>query len=226
MQKVNLPSLGRPKLLRDRVYDVLRDRIRDGAIPGGYRLIEEELAEQFGVSRTPVRAAIHRLQAEGWVVETDSRGYEVVSVTIEDIEDALEIRRLLERYAARRAARAITRGELEELRSICEQEKACLERDDADALAELTILNEHLHGSIADAAGSKMLSNVLDYLRTRPVYNFYALGAEENVHRFAESHCRLVQALENGDAEMAEAEVDYHINLAREILTVHKERLS
>jgi len=225
MERVNLPAVGRPKLLRDTVYETLRDGIRDGTIPGGYRLVEEDLAEQFGVSRTPVRAALLQLEAEGFV-ESQSRGYQVAEVTIEDIDDALGIRRLLEKYAVRRAVKRMTEGQIRELRSICDQEKRILAREDPEALKQLTELNERFHRTVTGAAGSEMLGNVLDFLRTRPVYSFYAFGSTENVRRFAESHCRLVQALADGDAETAEREIDYHIDLAQDILIHREEALS
>jgi DNA-binding GntR family transcriptional regulator len=204
---------------------MLRDRIRDGTIPGGYRLVEEDLAEQFGVSRTPVRAAIQQLVAEGFV-ESQLRGYRVAEVTMNDIEDALGIRRLLEQYAARRAVTRITEEQLEELRRICQKEERILEREEPEALRELTKLNERFHRNVTEAAGSEILGNVLDFLRTRPVYSFYAFGSAENVRRFADSHCRLVQALADGDAEKADSEIDYHIDLAQEILTRREEDTS
>lgn len=225
MERVSLPTVGRPKLLRDTVYETLRDGIRDGTVPGGYRLVEEDLADQFGVSRTPVRAALLQLEAEGFV-ESQTRGYRVAEVTIDDIEDALGIRRLLEQYAVRRAVERMTESQVQELKSICDEEKRVLAREDPEALKQLTELNERFHRTVTAAAGSEMLGNVLDFLRTRPVYSFYAFGSTENVRRFADSHCRLVQALADGDAERAESEIDYHIDLAQDILIRREEDLS
>ncbi|MGQ9586070.1 MAG: GntR family transcriptional regulator [Anaerolineae bacterium] len=216
-ESVQLPSLPRTALLRDQVYETLRDSILRGVLPPTYRLVEEELAGQLGVSRTPVREAIQRLQIEGLVVASSVRGFEVASVDPQDIEGTLDIRLLLESYAARRATTHMTAVQLEELQKIVRREQECLGSGSLDEMAEL---NRDFHTQLVAGSGNRTLVNLVEYLlRHSASYRLFALGEPDNLRLFCESHCRLVRALEEHDADAAEAEVVYHIGLAREILT-------
>jgi len=213
-----LPSLQRAMLLREQIYRMLRERILNGGLSPGCRLIEEELAEQMNVSRTPVREALQRLKIEGLAVEARNRGYEVASMELEDIDGALEIRRLLECYAARRAAARITEDELGNLQRICEKEREYLRDDPSPFLDELISLNRDFHHQIGVSAKNPTLSLVLLLLSGELTYQIFALGSLENIRIFAKSHNRLVDALKRHDPNAAESEAAFHIDLARKVL--------
>jgi DNA-binding GntR family transcriptional regulator len=213
-----LPRLNRSKLLRDQAYEALRDSILDGSVPPGYRLVEDELAERLSVSRTPVREAIQRLQVEGLVVASSSRGFEVAPIDSYDIEGALDIRLLLESYAVQEAATRVTARQLEELKDICRQEADCLKQDGPELADELQELNRRFHDQFVACADNRTLTTLVRYLQGQPAYRLFALGNPGNLQLFVESHCRLVRMLAEHDADAAKAEIAYHINLARQIL--------
>ncbi|MEU1192570.1 GntR family transcriptional regulator [Streptomyces sp. NPDC005859] len=106
------------KLVRDKVVDALRQAILDGALKPGRRLTERELTELTGVSRTSVREALRRLQAEGLVEESPSRGLRVTIPTAEEIEQIYEIRAELEPLAVRLFIERASRQEVDELASV------------------------------------------------------------------------------------------------------------
>ncbi|MDX2938550.1 GntR family transcriptional regulator [Streptomyces ipomoeae] len=109
------------KLVRDKVVDALRQAILDGALQPGRRLTERELTELTGVSRTSVREALRRLQAEGLVEESPSRGLRVSIPTAEEIEQIYEIRAELEPLAVRLFVERATQEEVDELASVTQE---------------------------------------------------------------------------------------------------------
>jgi GntR family transcriptional regulator, trigonelline degradation regulator len=109
------------KLVRDKVVDALRQAILDGALQPGRRLTERELTELTGVSRTSVREALRRLQAEGLVEESPSRGLRVTTPTAEEIEQIYEIRAELEPLAVRLFVERATQEEVDELASVTQE---------------------------------------------------------------------------------------------------------
>jgi len=148
----------RHALLRDQVYNLLRTQVLDGTLPPGSRLVEDELAERLGASRTPVREAMHRLMVEGLVVASKGRGLEVADVGPQELKEAIEIRLLLEKYAIGFAARLAAPEEIEQLRETCRLEKEYLREHPEKHLSELFQLNvfgvreEHTRISIASLA--------------------------------------------------------------------------
>ena len=104
--------------LREIVYEELKMQILRGTIVPGTRLMEVEMAEQMGVSRTPIREAIHKLEKEGLVVIEPRRGAYVSRVSMEDMLEILELRENLEGFAAYRAALNMTEEEKQELRKV------------------------------------------------------------------------------------------------------------
>ena len=134
--------------------EVIRQAIIDGRAEPGQRLKEEELAQQLGISRTPIREALLMLQAEGLVETAPNRGATVRSYELSDLEDMYELRALLEGHAARRAATRIGAEELEQLRASCERFEQLVGGADVPALVSE---NAVFHDMILAAAGSDRL---------------------------------------------------------------------
>jgi DNA-binding GntR family transcriptional regulator len=195
-----------------RVYDELRGEILGGRCEPGSRLREEELAERFGVSRTPVREALRRLEADGLAVVTPRRGAEVVRWRDEDIAELVELRALLEGQAARRAA---TGGgvDLVALSELCDrmEEHAGVEGREADAI---TRLNLELHRAVHRASG-RLLPDLLARLIDVPVVRrtFHAYSEVELRRSFAQ-HRELIEAIATGDGDWAAAVMTAHIRAA------------
>ena len=108
------------KPLGEVAYEALRDAIVKRQLLPGDRLMETELANEMGISRTPVREAMRRLETDGYVVIQPRKGSYVADISIKDIEDVFEIRTVLEMLAARNAAERATDDEIGELRATAE----------------------------------------------------------------------------------------------------------
>src|SRR5580700_6796183 len=142
--------LQRPVPLRQSVYDALIDLIVGGELPPGQHMVETDLARQLGVSRQPIREALHRMEAEGWVDLRPSQGAFVHVPTDKEVDELLDVRALLEAETARLAALAATPQQVARLRQLCREGQAAAEADDFGAAVAA---NNVFHSEIA-AAGS------------------------------------------------------------------------
>lgn len=116
--------------LREVVSETLRKAIKDGVLKPGERLMEIQLAEELGVSRTPIREAIRKLELEGFVVMVPRRGTYVADISLKDIAQVFEIRSALEQLSAGLAAERITPDELEDLERILVEVNGYIQHDD------------------------------------------------------------------------------------------------
>src|ERR1700751_650336 len=117
----------RPVPLRQSVYEALGELVIAGRLSPGQHLVESELARQLGVSRQPVREALHRLEAEGWMDLRPSQGAFVHVPTDKEVDQLLDVRELLEGATARLAALAATPGTVARLRAAWEEGEAAVE---------------------------------------------------------------------------------------------------
>ena len=118
MENLTKLNLDNYKQLRDVVFESLRKAIVEGSLKPGQRLMEVQLAEQLGVSRTPVREAIRKLELEGFVIMLPRKGAYVADMSVKDIIDVLEVRSALEGLAANLAAERMDEKEVENLKEI------------------------------------------------------------------------------------------------------------
>ncbi len=128
MRTAVIRPLQRPVPLRQSVYDALIDLIVSGDLPPGQHMVETDLARQLGVSRQPIREALHRMEAEGWVDLRPSQGAFVHVPTDSEVDELLDVRALLEAETARLAARAASPAQVARLREICAEGQAAAER--------------------------------------------------------------------------------------------------
>ena len=214
---MQLQGIQRPIPLRDQVYDVLRHKILNGEFPPGFKLVEEQLATQLNVSRTPVREAIQRLQVEGLVTDSSQGHARVEEITKGRIEQALDIRALLETYACRHAAHTITREQLDHLHELHAEEIRRLHAGDLEIMSQL---NSAIHQEIVAAAGNQVLEHLVKHLSAHvPSYRLFALGDSDNLQFFVHSHGRIINSLEQGDAEAAVEEMSRHVEMARKVMS-------
>jgi len=194
----------------DSVYTRLKTAIRKRYIKQGSQLVEIALAQQLGVSRTPVRSAIKRLEAEGLVKSIPNRGAFVITPTQREIEETFLVRAQLEIMAIRLTTATITKKQVQELRSLIQVETDVFDKNNLD---EYYAINDSLHLKIAEFSGNKVLhSYIRDLLdRTRiflilydPFYKIEYSPTRE--------HESIVDAIEAKDADRACAAVVEHIN--------------
>jgi len=198
----------------DRAYAQIKAMILSGALPPGAPLREEQLAEACGVSRTPVREAMRRLETELFVLKTDRQRSFVVDASPDDIADAFELRAMLESHAARRAATRISAADLARLREYNAAVKRSVEQDHPDIPAFLEH-NRQFHTTIIRAAASDRLASMLAQIIEQPVVLRTALHYDrENLRRAYREHDELLAAFARQDGDWAAAVMTGHIHRA------------
>ncbi len=194
----------------DAVYRKLKTAIRKRYIKQGSQLVEVALAQQLGVSRTPVRSAIKRLEAEGLVNSIPNRGAFVITPTQKEIEETFLVRAQLEIMAVKLACATITPRQLDELHRLITMEGEVFDDNNLD---DYYATNDSLHLKIAEMSGNKVLYSYIKELldRTRIfliLYDpFYKLE-----YRPTSEHEAIISALADRDSERAAQAVETHIN--------------
>ena len=209
----SIKPLERPAGLADRVYNQLRDNIGSHQIRPGERLQEVSLAAQLGVSRTPVREALARLESEGMIV-VEGRGFVVPELTDADIEEIYELRFLLEPAAARSAVAEVTgASDLASMSSAIDDAVAAEKNDDFRAFLEA---NSRFHNAWRALVPNRRMSKLLDqyvghvrFLRVLtlgdPAARKAALTGMKNIHA----------AFKKRDADAAATAMHKHLEAAR-----------
>ena len=214
--------LQRPVPLRQSVYDALIDLIVGGELPPGQHMVETDLARQLGVSRQPIREALHRMEAEGWVDLRPSQGAFVHVPTDSEVDELLDVRALLEAETARLAAAG--RGEqapqapqarqaqLARLREICREGQAAAEADD---FGGAVAANNAFHAEIAAMGGNAVLAELADIVGRR-VQWYYRMVAPARGHGSWAEHAEMIDVIEAGDPERAQAMARKHTERTRQ----------
>ena len=195
--------------LRDVVFNTLRQAILRGELKPGERLMEIQLANKLGVSRTPIREAIRKLELEGLVLMIPRKGAEVAEITEKSLKDVLEIRRALEDLAVRLACEKITKDELKELKKAGDEFKKVLKSQDITEVAEADV---RFHDVIYMATDNPKLIQLLNNFREQ-MYRFrveYLKKSEVRPQLLAE-HDEIIKYITEGNKEEAARVVTRHI---------------
>ena len=196
--------------LRDVVFNTLRDAILKGDLEPGERLMEIALAQKLGVSRTPIREAIRKLELEGLVKMTPRRGAEVAEITLTDLQDVLEVRRHLEELAVELSCKKATAPELEELMECHRNFKMVIETDN---LTDMAVADVALHDVIYKTTGNKRLIQILNNLREQMYrYRLEYIKDEHKRKALVNEHEELIEAIARRDIETAKQAIRKHIN--------------
>ena len=202
--------------LRTRIFEAIREKIVNGAYPSGENLIESKLAEEFGVSRTPVREAIRQLEHEGLVRSVPNRGVIVEGITSREVDETYTIRALIEGLAAKQAAERATPEEVSRLDEIVGLMEFYTHRGNAE---QVTRLDTSFHTLLIEASKSRPLKNALKGL------NYYVQRARAASLRVPgrlwaslEEHKAIFQAIRDRQPELAEERLNEHIARARQNL--------
>lgn len=202
--------------LRDVVFNTLRKAILKGELKPGERLMEIALAERLGVSRTPVREAMRKLELEGLVVMIPRRGAQVANITERDLNDVLEVRIALENLAIEKACDRMTE---EELTQLWETEKMFERTMTEGNLVKLAEADVAFHEAIYAAADNRRLSQVLNNLREQ-IYRYRVeyLKDEETRNLLVEEHRELYEAIRSRDVQKAQAISFHHLENQRKAI--------
>ena len=197
-----------PASRTDHVHRSINAAIFDGRLPAGTKLAEDRLGEIFGVSRTLVRAALHRLSHEGLVTLLPNRGAFVAMPDIEQARDVFEARRSVETTIVRRAAAGLRPGQIRRLRTLLGRERAA---GAAGNRRETTRLSGEFHLLLAEFAGNRVLADFLRDLvaRTSLILSLYAAHSEPGCTM--DEHDTILDALVRHDREESARLMDHHL---------------
>jgi len=200
--------------LGEKVYSYLRSAIVSGKFPPEGRLVEQEIARELGVSRTPVREALHQLEREGLIEHFPNRGFTVIGESESEVAEIFEIRSILEGYILRVACEGATDDLVSDLKSLLKEAERCLAESQIEELHRInTLFHDRILQQISGRARLKnLVKDLREYvLRYRAVTLRFPGGAERTV----KGHERIILALETGDPDLCERIMRAHVEGAK-----------
>lgn len=201
--------------IRKRVYEDLKTAILSGRLDPEERLTEEHLAETLGVSRTPIREALYKLESEGLVHALATRGFIVGGDSAEEMAELFEIRAVLEGFALRICAERITEEILGKLSTFIEKAESALK---AERLNEVfrwnTRFHDTLHQLVEDRA--RLYRMIVDMRKQVLRYRQVTLQSPQGAQRTLDGHWRILLALRLKDPDLCEKTMREHIKLAKD----------
>lgn len=213
LQPINFDSY---QPLREIVCENLRDAIKKGILEPGERLMEVQLADELGISRTPVREAIRKLEQEGYVIMMPRRGTYVADVSVSDIKEIFEIRSALESLATGLAARRIEPDELEKLQSLLNEIEGYIEQNNIEKIVETDIkFHELLYQVSRNDRLFAIISNLKEQLAR---FRTLSMSYPGRLRETFEEHSEMVEAIADGDVSAARDAAEHHMEHAEETL--------
>lgn len=214
-----------PPRSADDVYTAIKDAVTSGQYGPGQYLREEQLAKSLGVSRTPVREALRRLDADGWVETRPNYGVRVKMWTLHDAREIFEARLLVEPYLAGRASLSIGASDIERLRTLADAMLAITQQPSTPESSEAWFTaNSEFHAIITAAGNNARLDRSLRSMKETPLikWTFGTYNDEDRV-RSARQHFEIVRALEQRNAAWTEAAMRCHILAAESAVLDRRE---
>lgn len=198
-----------PKTLVDRVYQEIQNRILYNVWGTGHQALEQELAEELGVSRTPIREALSRLQRDGLVKVIPRHGMRVLPISLTDIQEIYQILTSLESLAVElAAARKLTAKELEFLERATQKMNVAHEASDIKAWAQA---DEDFHYHLVELSGNRILTEVVDSFWSRAQRaRLTLLSRRKSTAESTLEHAKLVDAIRQGDSRLARETLENH----------------
>ena len=197
------------KTIREKVYEYLREEILNGKIRSGDRLVETDLADRIGTSRTPVREALHTLEREGLVESLHRVGYVVRPISELEVSELCDIRLALEALALRWA---LSKDPVKLANAMRDNLCRCEEQIVAGNLKAFVEMDSQFHDLISRIADSSRLMEMTNSIRRYMLrYRIQSIYTKENVHRAIDGHKAVLKAIENGDKKAAQRALRAHI---------------
>ncbi|MFI9560826.1 GntR family transcriptional regulator [Nonomuraea endophytica] len=192
-------KIPRPATLRESVIEAIQELIVSGQLKPGQHLVESELAELLGVSRQPVREALQQLSGEGWVDLFPGQGAFVHVPTLEEADQLLAVRTLLETESARLAAQNAGEDGVRQLRALCARGVAAVRSDDVDGAVAT---NSELHALVTALSGNRVLAELAAQVARRVRWYHTPVARRRGMTSW-EEHTALIDAIEAGDEATA-----------------------
>jgi DNA-binding GntR family transcriptional regulator len=204
----------KPKGLTDWAYETIKELILTLKVAPGTQLQIEMLADQMGVSRTPVREALLRLEQDGLTQVVPRVGVFVTGISKRDLEELYELRELLESRATEEAAQRLTDDDLDHIDLLLEESKAAVKQGNVEKFLETEIA---FHRILTEGARNRRLISIMDGLRDLSYrWRIISLKSQENVRLTLIEHQGIAQALRQRDGPKAGKLMGDHIRSARE----------
>ncbi|HPT68734.1 MAG TPA: GntR family transcriptional regulator [Syntrophomonas sp.] len=210
---VNLDSY---KPLRELVLEAIREAIKNGTLQPRERLMEIQLADDLGVSRTPVREALRKLEQEGFIVMVPRKGAYVSDLSMKDVADVFEIRAALEGLAGALAAERITDEELELMERMLVEKGEAINQNDIDKLVEA---DTKFHEAMYTASRNERLSTIISNLREQiQRFRLTSLSVPGRREDSLKEHRQLLESIQSRDIQLARQLAQEHIENAETVL--------
>jgi DNA-binding GntR family transcriptional regulator len=213
---VRRKQIERHQTLREKILETIRDAILKGTLKPGERVSEPDLAERFGISRTPIREAFRQLESEGYLQVVPRKGAVVASLSERDIEEFYAIKIILEGFAARMAADKLTEKEIERLESINERLHEIAKGGDVKTFFRV---HNEFHEVFIKAAGNDKLSEMINQLVMK--FKRLRLASLSQPGRMVvsiEDHHDMIQAFKDHDGNRADSLVRHAATIGAEVL--------
>src|SRR5512133_3923760 len=188
--------------LREKILEHIRDAIISGALKAGSKVSEPELAERYGISRTPIREAFRQLESEGYLTVIPRRGAVVSEFSQKDVEDFYAIKSILEGYAARQACKNLTDKELDRLQA---NNKRLTELVGSNDIKSFIKVHNEFHEMFIRAANNEKLRELITSVVTRfQRLRFMSLSLPGRMEIVVQEHAKIIEAFRRKDSDAAE----------------------
>jgi DNA-binding GntR family transcriptional regulator len=218
MEKVRILDypVEKPLTLRERIVEFVKDAIISGKLKPGERVPEQEIAESFGISRTPIREAFRQLESEGFITVIPRKGAVVSPITDKDVKDFYAIKSLLEGYAAGMACPKFTEKEIKRLEGLNQHMHKCAEKNDVKAFFKL---DDQFHDTFLKACGNDKLCRLVHQLVQQfERFRVTALSLDGRMEVSLKQHGEIISAFRKGDVELVERLVRGNAEMSAEFL--------
>lgn len=203
--------------LREIVYEELKMQILTGAIKPGTRMMEVELAEDLGVSRTPVREAIRKLEKEGLVTIEPRKGAYASEISMKDMVDILEVRKTMEGLAAGIAAAKITEEQKVELKATMDNFNKAVEENSYD---EMISNDTGFHHIIVESCDNDVLKHMIEQLQELVLrFRYLYFSDFKRAEQMPAEHMEIYEAIDKGDVEGAKEAAAVHIQRLADLVS-------
>lgn len=201
--------------VREKTYEYLKDKILSGGFIPGQRLAEEHLAEEFGVSRTPVREALHKLELEGLVKPLETRGFCVPQDSVEEMEEIFDLRAIMEGFALRVVCRDITEENIQCLNALIEEGEAAMHAGNTEKVFDANTNFHDMLYSLISESRPRLLSLMQDMRKYVLRYRKDTLQYQCETQRTIDGHKKIILALRLKDPDLCERLMREHVYEAK-----------
>lgn len=201
--------------LREKIVETVRQAIINGHLPPGTRVAEPELADKFGISRTPIREAFRQLESEGFITVVPRKGAVVASFSEKDISDFYDIKMVLEGYAARCAARRLTEKDIARMEAVNRQMETAAAKKD---IRKVFSLHNEFHDVFLAASGNEKLKALVDNMVMQFQRFRILLSMPGRIEGSIRQHWEIIEAFRKKNAALAASLVEKNAVYGKEIL--------